>query len=143
MEERSTQELENALSRADEIEDVLDFDENTLSDVTVAEYLNQLLQEHNLKKNDIINASCIDQAYAYHIFSGDKKQPGRAKLLALSIAMKLSRVQTEHLLYYGRVNKLYAKNNWDKVIIYALNKKLSVERTNCILSDLSLTPLLG
>ena len=40
MEERSTQELENALSRADEIEDVLDFDENTLSDVTVAEYLN-------------------------------------------------------------------------------------------------------
>nr|MCR5446008.1 XRE family transcriptional regulator [Schwartzia sp. (in: firmicutes)] len=62
---------------------------------------------------------------------------------ALSIAMKLSRVETEHLLYYGRVNKLYAKNNWDKVIIYALNKKLSVERTNCILSDLSLTPLLG
>ena len=43
MEKRSTQELENALSRADEIEDVLDFDENTLSDVTVAEYLNQLL----------------------------------------------------------------------------------------------------
>ena len=143
MEEKDTHELEHELSMANQIEDLLGAGNDTIPDVSVSEYLNQLLAERNLSKSDIINASCIDQAYAYHIFSGDKKQPGRVKLLALSLAMNLTRMETERLLYYGKVNKLYAKNSWDKVIIYALNKKLSVEETNCILCDLSLTPLLG
>lgn len=142
MTDKDTFELEHQLSIAEEIESVLRDDSDNIPNMTVSEYLAELLDKHNLSKTDVISASNLDRHYAYHILSGEKKQPSRQKILALAIAMELSHQETQQLLYYAKVNQLYVKNTWDKVIWYALEKKLSVDETNRILSDFSLTPLL-
>ena len=142
MTDKDTFELEHQLSIAKEIESILRDDSDNIPNMTVSEYLAELLDKHNLSKTDVISASNLDRHYAYHILSGEKKQPSRQKILALAIAMELSHQETQRLLYYAKVNQLYVKNTWDKVIWYALEKKLSVDETNCILNDFSLTPLL-
>lgn len=142
MTDKDTLELEHQLSIAEEIETILLDDRDNIPDMTVSEYLTELLEKHQLNKTDVIAASNLDRHYAYHILSGEKKQPSRQKVLALAVAMGLSKTETQQLLYYAKVNQLYVRNTWDKVILHAIEKKLSVQETNRILSDFHLSPLL-
>ncbi|MCR5177279.1 MAG: hypothetical protein K6C05_10600 [Anaerovibrio sp.] len=142
MTDKDTLELEHQLSIAEEIGSILRDDCNDIPDMTISEYITLLMERHQLNKTDVIAASNLDRHYAYHILSGEKKQPSRQKIIALALAMKLSHRETQQLLYYAKVNQLYVKNTWDKVIWYALEKKLSVQETNRILNDFSLSPLL-
>ena len=53
----------------------------------LSEYLESLLAQKHLSKQAVIEKSCVQREYAYHIFSGLKKNPSRTKILALAIAM--------------------------------------------------------
>ena len=57
--------------------------------------------------------------------------------------MKLSVQETNRLLYYANVRKLYAKDDWDAVIIFALNNGYNVARVNQLLEDSLMTTLIG
>lgn len=57
--------------------------------------------------------------------------------------MKLSVKETQYLLYYAGLEKLYVRNEWDSVIMYALANKLSVRSANELLSNFDEEPLLG
>lgn len=142
MTEKDTLELEHQISASDEIKKLLEDSSDNIPEMSVSEYLTQLLEEHDLEKASVIANSNIDRSYAYHIFSGDKKQPSRTKVLALAVAMGLSPKETQMLLYYAKQNMLYVKNAWDKIIWFALEKKLTVQQTNDTLGDLSMEPLL-
>ena len=105
------------------------------------EYLNKLLQEKNLEKKDIVQKINADDKHIYHIFSGTK-QPSRKKLLTIARAMELNLNETQYLLRYGGFGILYPRDKWDAVIIAAIEKNLSIVKTNLILSQLKL-PLLN
>ena len=90
----------------------------------------------------IITKSQLEQIYAYHIFAGRKKNPSRNKILALALSMELTQKEAQRLLYYAGSERLYPKNAWDSVIIYALNNKMSVDETNALLLKLSQAPLM-
>lgn len=141
MPEKDTSQLENELSKTDNLKNFFEENKNNLRDFTLSEYLNYLLAEKNLSKTDIIKKSALGD-YAYHIFAG-RKNPSREKVLALALAMELSFDECQKLLYYAGVNKLYARDSWDDVIIYALKNKLGVEECNELLSDFDEKPLLG
>ena len=79
MTDKDTFELEHQLSIAKEIESILRDDSDNIPNMTVSEYLSELLDKHNLSKTDVISASNLDRHYAYHILSGEKKQPSRQK----------------------------------------------------------------
>ncbi|MBR4904717.1 MAG: helix-turn-helix transcriptional regulator [Selenomonadaceae bacterium] len=97
------------------------------------EYLEKLLREKNLTKKEIIERSCLNREYVYHIFSGLKKNPARPKLLAIAIAMELSLDEIQYLLRYAGLGILYPRNQWDAVIISAVEQKLDVAQTNELL----------
>ena len=65
------------------------------------------------------------------------------KILSLALAMKLSPKETDYLLYYAGHNKLYARNERDAVIAFALENHKTVLQTNELLKDLNMLPLIG
>ncbi len=141
MSEKDTGQLENELAETNDLKKFFAENEMNLRDFTLAEYLNFLLDEKNLSKTDVIKKSELG-AYAYHIFAG-RKNPSREKVIALALAMQLSFEECQKLLYYADAKKLYARDTWDDVIIYALKNNLSVTAANELLTDFDQTPLLG
>lgn len=108
----------------------------------LSEYLEKLLADKNLTKQEVIERSGLNREYAYHIFSGKKKNPSRTKLLTLAVAMGLNLDEVQYLLRYAGHGVLYPRNSWDTVIISAIEQGLSVMQTNELLHSLGETTLL-
>ena len=102
----------------------------------IGEYLEKILTDKNLTKQEVIERSGLNREYAYHIFSGKKNNPSRPKVLALSIAMGLNLDEVQYLLRYAQHGILYPRNAWDAVIISAVEQKFSVMQTNELLNHL-------
>lgn len=100
------------------------------------EYLEKLLVEKNLTKKEVVEQSGLNREYVYHIFSGLKKNPSRPKILAIAIAMGLNLDEVQYLLRYAGLGVLYPRNQWDAVIISAVEQKLNVAQTNELLYHL-------
>ncbi len=143
MAQKITEELEQELHRAHSPEDFIRENAAELQQFTLAEFLEHLLTEKHLVKAEVIGRSCLETAYAYHIFAGLKKSPSRAKMMSIALAMDLSVNEAQHLLYYAGQKRLYARASWDSILIYALENHLSVMQTNELIEKLAETPLLG
>lgn len=140
---KDTEQLENELSTVASIENFLSVNQGSFQNFTLAEYLNKLLVEKNLTKSEVIKNSQLDTTYVYRVFSGVTKKPARKNVIAIALAMKLSPKETNYLLYYAGVEKLYVRNEWDSIIFFALENNLSVAETNELLHDSNEDPLLG
>ncbi|MBP3300964.1 MAG: XRE family transcriptional regulator [Clostridia bacterium] len=99
---------------------------------SLADLLNDLLQQSGKSKAAVIRDSQISEIYGYKIFDGEKI-PKRNKLLALAFGMGLNLSQTQKLLRCAGYAQLYAKIPFDSVVIYALCKKLTVQQLNDLL----------
>ena len=111
--------------------------------VPLNECLEKILLEKNLTKQEVIRRSGLNREYAYHIFSGKKNNPSRQKILALAIALDLNLDETQYFLRYAGQGVLYPRNQWDAVIISAIEQNLSVAQTNELLHSLGETLLLN
>ena len=140
---KNTEQLENELSNAENVEDFLADNKENFKNFTLAEYLNKLLVEKNFSKADVIKNSQLDATYVYRVFSGITKKPARPNVIAIALALKLSPKETNYLLYYAGVEKLYVRNEWDSIIFFALENNFSVTETNALLQDSNELPLLG
>ena len=54
-----------------------------------SEYLNELLKEKNLKKNEVIKKTNLNETHAYQMFQGSRGA-SRDKVLQIAIAMNLN-----------------------------------------------------
>ena len=142
MTEKDTNQLENELTESNDVKNFLNDNAENFRKYTLAEYLRRLLEEKNLIKAQVIRDSQLDEGYAQHIFGG-RKNPSREKILSLALAMKLSPKETNYLLYYAGHNKLYARDERDAVIIFALENRKTVLQTNELLTDLKMESLIG
>lgn len=143
MKEKDTTQLENELKEAEDLDKFLSENAENYLNYSLAEYLESLLAEKKLSKKEIITKSLLNQIYVYHIFAGRKKNPAREKILSLALAMELTPKETQRLLYFSGNEKLYVRNTWDSVILFALENHLTIERTNSLLQKFSEYPLLG
>lgn len=134
MPEKDTEQLENELSESDDVKKFLDENADNLRDFTFAEYLKRLISAKNLSRKQIIDDSYVGSGYGPHIFSG-RNIPSREKVILLALAMKLSPEETNYLLYYAGHEKLYARNSWDAIIRFALEKNKTIDETNQLLAD--------
>lgn len=104
------------------------------------DYLLDCAKAHGVPANVIAAESGFDRTQARHILSHDK-QFDRNKLIALAIAGKLTLEETDNALKYAKFSTLYAKDEWDDVIIFAINGGLTTMATNELLYDLGYDPL--
>ena len=100
----------------------------------LCDYLSELLEKHSLKKSEIIKRSELNEIYAYQIFSGTRV-PDRKKIINIAIAMELSLDEVQNLLKCSGYAQLYAKIEFDCIVIYGICKKLSVSDINYLLYE--------
>lgn len=130
-----TSEILELLNKAEDIELFTKEHTDCFGDLTLAGYLEHLMETKGLKKSQVIKASGLNESFAYQIFAG-YKNPSRDKLLSLAIGMQLTLTECQRFLKLAGVSELYAKNRRDAIIIFGLNKGLSIFQINDILFDL-------
>ncbi|MCQ2515178.1 MAG: XRE family transcriptional regulator [Ruminococcus sp.] len=136
--EKSTEELMEILKSKNTYKDFFDQEIGELLFSSISEYLEMMLNEKGLKKSEVIEKSNLDKNYAYQIFNGNKTNPSRDKILMLAFGMRLTLEETRKLLKLCSLSDLYVRNPRDTVIIFCINKGMSLITCNEYLSDYSL-----
>jgi transcriptional regulator with XRE-family HTH domain len=116
----TTSELLNMINSKKSISDYLETAKSDILEVSLSEYLAELLQKSPLSKAQIIQRSGLERGYAYQIFNGEKEHPNRDKLIRLAFGMKLSVDETQQLLKVANQAVLYPRNKRDSIILFAL-----------------------
>ncbi|MEE3467819.1 MAG: hypothetical protein VZQ83_05205 [Eubacterium sp.] len=102
--------------------------------VDVVEYLETLLREHDTTIRDLIPGLGYERSYTYQMFNGTRV-PTRVFLLRLAILLKLDYEETQRTLFVTGNTLLYAKIQFDAVMIYALERHFDVSQLEDLLQE--------
>ena len=92
-------------------------------------FLYKLMEKYKITSKDVISSSGIERSYFYHILSG-QKTPGRNIILRISLCISATLSETNQLLRLANQGPLYAKVRRDAAIIFAIEKKFTMQQTN-------------
>lgn len=134
--QKATDELLKILNQEEEIETYIEENKEDLIDLSLSDYLDDMLKKYNISKNAAINNSELNQIYGYQIFDGKKKNPSRDKLIQLIFGMGLNIIDAQRLLKIAGVNELYPRIKRDSIIIFAINKKINITQCDELLFEL-------
>lgn len=116
------------------IDQYLSNHEAELVELSVRDCLLELLIKYEMEKSVIISKSHIAESYAYQIFDG-RRNPSRDKLISLALAFPLNLEDANRLLRAGGFSELYVRNKRDSLIIFCLNQKYDIFKTNELLEQ--------
>lgn len=131
---KKTDDLLNIINKSKSLDEFLAQHKGEFIKINISEYLNALIEKKGLSKSEIISASFMDRVYAYQIFNGTRT-PSRDKLIQLSFGMGLDFEETQKLLKYSKNAPLYIHNRRDSIIIYAINKEITLIDLNILLDE--------
>lgn len=140
---KTTDELEKMLCSMHSESTLLSFSEELSHSgkaLSFSEYLLLKMRERELSPARLWSLALIQRNYGYQILNG-MKAPGRDKVIALCLALSLSFEETQRALTLANTGALYARRIRDSILIFALQKNLSVLDTNILLSEYSEEPL--
>lgn len=140
MDEKSTDELRHEIKSATDVEDYLTKNREYLLKESLSEHLHMLLSQKNLRRADVIRGSLLGRAYVYRIFAGDKI-PSRDKLIALAFGLQLTEEETQKMLKLSGSRELYARDERDALILFALQRQMPIMDANGLLLDHGLAVL--
>ena len=100
-----------------------------LTERSLPNYLQQLLDEKGLVRPEVVRAAGLDATYGYQIFMG-QRHPKRDKLLQVTFAMGCTLQETNRALQASGNNELYCKNRRDAIIIFCLDHGYSLQQTD-------------
>ena len=132
----STDELLKLLKNEQNIENFINTNKEDFIDMPLQLYLATLLKKYSISKNEAINNSAISQIYGYQIFSGKRPNPSRDKMLQLIFGMSLNLEDSQRLLKLAGVSELYPRIKRDSIILFAINKDLTIEKCDELLFEL-------
>lgn len=127
MDERITEELLAELLASPSIEGFLD--DNVTNEVTLSEYLQELLDKKGLKRAEVIRKANLNATFGYQVFTG-ARGAGRDTILQLVFAMELTLREANRLLQAAGTNGLYCKNRRDGIIIFCIEHSCSLQETD-------------
>ncbi len=103
-------------------------------------YLLEKMQEKELTPARLWELAQIQRNYGYQILNGTKV-PGRDKVIALCLSLSLTLEETQRALILADAGALYARRTRDSILIFSLQKGLSVSDANILVYDNSEKPL--
>lgn len=134
MEPVTTDQLDHKIKMATDIQDYLTENRSNLLTLSLCEHLNILLSHKELRKADVAKGSLLERTYIYKIFAG-KKKPSRDKLIAIAFGLRLSASETQKLLKISGNRELYAREERDSLILFALHHKQTIFEVNELLDE--------
>jgi len=138
--QKDTSEIVKELQLSPDFQSFYQENKDYMVDKTLAQLLEQMLQQSGISKAKAIKNAEMSEVYGYHIFSGSRI-PERGKVLALAIGMGLSLEQTQQLLKSADYSTLYVKRPFDSVVLYGIMKKMTVAQINELLYDYGMETL--
>ncbi|MDO4466572.1 MAG: hypothetical protein Q4C49_06135 [Bacillota bacterium] len=108
--------------------------------MTFVQYLENCKQRHPREAKSIRKNTLIDANYLYQITSGIRN-PGKDKVLQIALALHLKTEETNILLALSKNPMLLPSQTRDAIFIFALEHELSLEETNNLLLNHSLSLL--
>ena len=131
---KSTEQLMNELKNTTDIGDFLSKNQTEMLDLSLSEYLRQLLGKYNLEKSDVFRrAKMTESNYGYELFRDDSKKASRDKLIQICVGFPLTIDETQEVLRYGKVGTLYPRDERDAYILFALKNGYDVAQLNDLL----------
>ena len=131
---KSTEQLMNELKNTTDIGDFLSKNQNEMMDLSLSEYLRQLLEKYNLEKSDVFRrAKMTESNYGYELFRDDSKKASRDKLIQICVGFPLTIEEAQEVLRYGKVRTLYPRDERDAYILFALKNGYDVAQLNDLL----------
>ena len=103
-----------------------------ISSTAFAEYFGKLLKERGVTNGEIERQTGLEHSFCNKMING-KASVTRNNLLALTIAAGLNLDEIEKCLTLTNNGALYPKDSRDAVIIYSINRRLSLAETNSLL----------
>lgn len=123
VEEHLTADLLKQLSAAARPEDYLLQGETI--DREMSDYLNELRNDRGMKRAAVVRESAVNETFVYDIFKG-KSLPGRDNSLKLAFALRCSLIETQRILRLAGVSELWPKRSRDAVIIWCIERGLTL-----------------
>ena len=105
-----------------------------------SELLFRLMEEQGLKAKEVIRSCRMERSYFYHILSG-KKIPSRNMTIRIGLCIRADLQDINRLLRLAGAAGLYPKLKRDALLIYAIQRQLSMEQTNLLLLEHDEIPL--
>ena len=136
----STNELEHEIKTATNIEDYFTKNKPYMLAHNLSDYLNMMLTQKGVSRADVARDSLLHRTYTYQIFSG-KKTASRDKLIAIAFGLHLSVEETQSMLKLSGNRILYAKDERDAILLFALNQHKPIMEANELLFDHNLDVL--
>ena len=93
--------------------------------VSFSSYIDGLIMEKRLKRQDILQKADLPQKYGYKLLTGESRTRDRDKVLRILISMNLNIKQAQRALALYGMPALYPKIKRDAVFIIAFNKGVS------------------
>ena len=104
-------------------------DKHKITQRSLPDYLQQLLDEKALRRPDVIRDANLDATYGYQIFMG-QRNASREKLLALVFALKCNLREANRVLRAGGHSELYVKTRRDAIIIFCIEHGYTLMHAN-------------
>ncbi|MCR5104341.1 MAG: hypothetical protein K6B68_07795 [Eubacterium sp.] len=102
------------------------------ADMDFLDYFRKLMEKHDISKSFLANNSYISRDVVYKILDGSRRAT-RNNLFALCLAAHFSIDEVEKCLVLSHNQKLYPKEQRDAIIIYAINRNMTIMELNNIL----------
>ncbi len=133
--EKSTADLMNTLKHTSPSE-LKEYLRETFKDgePSFSGYLDALLLQKNLKRQDVLIRANLPQKYGYKLLTGETHTTNRDKILCVCFAMEMSLKETQRALKLYGMNELYPRIRRDVLLIVALGQKVyDIDKVNDIL----------
>lgn len=105
-------------------------------------YMDGLIAEKGLKRQDIFQRADLDQKYGYKLLTGERHTNDRDKLMRMFFAMELSLRQVQRALELYGLPALYPRKSRDALLSICLNQGIhQVDRVNELLEEQGEAPL--
>lgn len=130
----STAALNHGLKAAKNIDSFLGKNKKNMIPRNLPIHLEMLLEKKGLKKADVARGSELNRKYVYQIFDGTKT-PSRDKLIAIAFGLQLSDEETQTMLKLSENRELYVRDERDAIILFALQRKMNIMKTNELLNS--------
>ena len=127
MTDRLTEEVLQELLEAPSIDSFIA--EHEFPSCTLAEYLQQLLEQKHLERARVVRMADLNETFGYQIFTG-ARNPSRNKVLQIAFAMALTLKETNRALSASGASTLNCKNRRDAIIIFCLDRGCSLQKVN-------------
>lgn len=141
--EKSTEDLMNALNSTSPSELKQYFHQQFYDgEPTFSRYIDALLLEKGLKRQDVLLKANLPQKYGYKLLSGETHTSNRDKILRICFSMEMTLKETQRTLTLYGMSELYPKAKRDVVLIVALCQKIfDIDLVNEMLKQEGMAPL--